>query len=118
MRTYIVLNLLVFASIAVFVIAVSATLAQFAYLLFGWYAMAGWVRFACDVTPDFDGFPGAFLLNIAYAISVVLTTFVALDHLVMGNLPLAGVVYVFVFSSVPELARFGHRGFLSTSESN
>ena len=111
------LNFLVLSSIVGFSVVVSATLVQFTHLLLGWYAMAGWVRFACDATPEFDGYRGSFLLNCAYAISVVVTTFVALDRLILGNLPTVGVVYVFVFSSIPELARFGHRGFFSTSGS-
>ena len=98
------LNTLVLLSIVGFSVAVSATLAQFIHLLLGWYAMAGWVRFGCDVTPNFNGFRGAFLLYCAYAISVVATTFIALNRLVMGNLPLVGVVYLVGFSSVPELS--------------
>lgn len=117
-RTYFVLNVLVLSSIVGFCIVFSATLVQFTHLLFGWYAMAGWVRFACDATPEFNGFRGASSLSCAYAISVFLTTCVALGHLVMGDLPLVGVVYLFTFSAVPELARFGHRGFFSTSEPN
>jgi hypothetical protein len=43
------LNITVFLAIIAFCVVAKATLADFAYLLFAWYTMVGWVKLASGV---------------------------------------------------------------------
>lgn len=103
--TFALLNLSVLLAIAGFAMVVRATFSQFLFLLLGWNAMIGWVRIGSGVIPTFDRFPCSFVFTIAYVVFILVSTWVALDRLVMGNLPLAGVVLIFAYSGVPELFR-------------
>ena len=97
------LNVGVLLAIIVFCVAVKATLTDFVFLLLGWYAMRGWARIACGVFPSFDNMPLPTLSMIGYLGSMFVGTWCALDRLVMGNLPTAGVVFIFVYTAIPEL---------------
>lgn len=103
--TLTLLNLSVLLAIAGFALAVRATFTQALFFLLAWNAMTGWIRIASGVIPTFERFPCSFGFVIAYVVFILVSTWVALDRLVMGNLPLGGVVLIFAYSGVPELFR-------------
>ncbi len=100
-----ILNIAILFVIIVFCAAYNASLADFVSFLFAWHAMTGWVRISSGDFPAFNGFPFAVVLMFAYLAFVLVSTWVALDRLVMGNLPLPGVVFIFAFSGLPELVK-------------
>ncbi len=65
--------------------------------------MAAWVRLASGELPDFKRFPRSNLLTVAYVVFALVSTWVALNGLVMGNLPLTGVLFVYAVCGVPEI---------------
>ncbi len=99
------LNITVLIAVIAFCVAVKATPTDFAFLLLAWYAMVGWVKIACGVFPTFDNMPFRVLFMLGYIGSVAVSTWCALDRLVMGNLPTVGVVFIFAYTAVPELAK-------------
>ena len=103
-----VLNGTVLLAIIGFCLAVGATLFDFVYFLLAWNAMAAWVKIACGVFPRFEYTPFPRLFLVAFTVGVWVSSWIAINPLVMGRFPLVGVVYLYAFTSLPELVRQYH----------
>lgn len=101
--TFVLLNLSLLLAIVGFTLAVRATFTEFLFFLVAWNAMVGWIRISSGVIPTFEQLPCSFAFMLAYIVFVLVSTWVAIGQLVMGNLPLPGAVLIVAYSGVPEL---------------